>query len=422
MRDEELKAAIASLQKSTANIDAQCATLEAQKASLLALRKESARYAASPAQSEHNTRLKRDRDQVNMEVEALQVSFNDRLSNNKVKVQAAQASTRNTIKDQLALDDRVLEKLERVAEHLQPIKTNDAQKEEVAQLCRALVRFRSATIRSHVDAVYQEQLYRPATNAAEHDDVQYASNKAELQGELESLHEEIASVAEMVVDQQLRSPIPRNHQATEKAKHSSQKEWQFHVLDTLTYLTARIDAITEHVVQLNSFADAVKTVGDAAGDYAGSGTAIAPVSLSKVTLRTATEDGEMSEASQQLLRHYNMQSNAGPSSMVVGMQLEQLERQQRLQEHYTSAQTSTVKAVSEVLSTFDTEVRAVVGSMYANTEYGTVSLGKQDHASRLSGLESNIGKTAKDVSGIDSMHEPHDSAKLQRFVDKRSER
>lgn len=337
-------------------------------------------------------------------------------------MQAAQTSTANTARDQLAHDDRVLAKLERAAEHLQPIKANDAQREEISQLCKALVRLRSARIRSQVDAVYQEQLHKPATNDAEQGDIQHASDKAELQGELESLHEEIASVAEMVVDQQLRSPIARIHQATEKAKHDSQNNWQIHVLDTLTYLKARIDAVTEHVLQLKSFADAIKAASNAADELLGSGSNAAPMTSSKAILRTATEDGEVSEASQRLLRHYNMHSNAGSSSMVESLQLEQLERQQRLQEHYTSAESSTVKAVSGVLSTFDTEVRAVVDSMYAKTEYSTISLGKQDHAIRVSGLENDIGKVAKDMSGIASMHEPQDTAKLHRFVDKWSER
>lgn len=78
----------------------------------------------------------------------------------------------------------------------------------IEQWCKAIVSFRTGEIKARVDAVYLNSLANQASNGrSDTPDEEFQQRKIALQAELEELHSEIASVAEMVVEHELRKPM-----------------------------------------------------------------------------------------------------------------------------------------------------------------------------------------------------------------------
>jgi hypothetical protein len=101
---------------------------------------------------------------------------------------------------------------------LKEIEPSEAEK-SVEQWCKAIISFRTAEIKARVDTIYLNSLSDPISNdLASAPDSELQQRKQALQAELEELHVEVASIAEMVVEHELRKPMA-------DSKERKEKEW-----------------------------------------------------------------------------------------------------------------------------------------------------------------------------------------------------
>lgn len=145
-------------------------------------------------------------------MEDLSYTTDDALQFATTQAETARSSLTSVSGSALASDDRTLARIVKIADALEKVRgestTVDAKRIDL--WCRSLVRFRSAAIKSRVD-----KLKRSGNFAHTVDEMSHAS-KADLEAEqlaleeeLRSLNEEVDPVAEMVVDQDLRTPLTR---------------------------------------------------------------------------------------------------------------------------------------------------------------------------------------------------------------------
>lgn len=104
----------------------------------------------------------------------------------------------------------------------------------VEQWCKAIVTYRTADMKSRVDSVYLNSLskFSPADlpNVSEQE---LSDRKAALQAELDDLHAEIASIAEMAVEHEIRKPVMDAKERTEKELTQARSSWLRYVSLTL---------------------------------------------------------------------------------------------------------------------------------------------------------------------------------------------
>lgn len=101
---------------------------------------------------------------------------------------------------------------------MKEIEPSEAQK-STEQWCKAIISFRTAEIKARVDTVYLNSLSdQISSELSSTPDPELQQRKQALQSELEELHVEVASVAEMVVEHELKKPIT-------DSKERKEKEW-----------------------------------------------------------------------------------------------------------------------------------------------------------------------------------------------------
>lgn len=142
-----------------------------------------------------------------MQIEELLYTTSDALQFATSQASTTRSSTTSTTTSTLASDDRALSRVEKIFEALEKAEgdTSAEDTKRVELWCSSLVKFRSATIKSRVNAVRHSK----DPNLEDTSTSDLNAEKAALEEELKSLNEEIDSVAEMVVDQDFRQPLTR---------------------------------------------------------------------------------------------------------------------------------------------------------------------------------------------------------------------
>jgi hypothetical protein len=113
--------------------------------------------------------------------------------------------------------------------------------------CKALISFRTAEIKARVDTVYLKSLSdQVSSELSSASNPELQQRKQALQAELEDLHVEVASIAEMVVDHELRKPV-------NESKERKEKEWTLARTAWLNYVRIILIRISKTLTLLGSF-------------------------------------------------------------------------------------------------------------------------------------------------------------------------
>lgn len=147
----------------------------------------------------------------------------EQLSNAQSDTDSARAAITACASECLAGDDYALALLSDSGSILSPGEGSKADLKSIDQWSRALVTFRASEVRSRVKTVYQIHL-RDTDNALAISAEDAASQREALEGELETLFAEIASVAGMVVDHELRNPILQGINRSKQEADKRQRE------------------------------------------------------------------------------------------------------------------------------------------------------------------------------------------------------
>ena len=140
---------------------------------------------------------------------------------------------RSYLSERFASDDQILSRLPGLVSQIVTDPEVSEDEKSIEQWCKAIISFRAAEIKARVDTVYlasvsgnsqNRELYEPEEDLEK--------RKVALQAELEELHSEIASVAEMVVEHDIRKPMTEMRERKDREKTQARTAWLNYVSDT----------------------------------------------------------------------------------------------------------------------------------------------------------------------------------------------
>lgn len=128
--------------------------------------------------------------------------------------------------ERLASDDKILTALPGIVSKILTEPEASEDEESVDQWCNAIISFRTAEIKARVDVVYLQSLAKHSPDELPTiPESELQERKEALQAELETLHSEIASVAEMVVEHELRQPLNDIKERKDREQSQARSAW-----------------------------------------------------------------------------------------------------------------------------------------------------------------------------------------------------
>lgn len=142
------------------------------------------------------------------------------------EIETERLAIKNYLSERFSSDDQILSRLPGIVSHVVTQPQSSQDEASVEQWCKAIVSFRTSEIKTRVDAVYLNSLSTSLSNGnAEDSDEELKGRKAALQAEMEELHAEIASVAEMVVEHELRKPLNELKSRKDREETQARGAW-----------------------------------------------------------------------------------------------------------------------------------------------------------------------------------------------------
>ncbi|KAF2877588.1 hypothetical protein BDV95DRAFT_481501 [Massariosphaeria phaeospora] len=389
--DHELVSAIDSLQSSTAAIEEQCKLLEAQREALIALKAlDKPNLSVEHMRNERRRKEQQEKARLDIAVDDISTSITEQLAETQKEVDSEKTALKYYLAERMNSDDQILSRLPAIASQIITQLENSDEETSTDQWCKAVISFRTAEIKARVDTVYLKSLTSPSSEQApDAPDAQLQERKIALQKELEDLHSEIASVAEMVVEHELRKPITEIKERKDRDRKQAQNAWMNYVLSTLDYMGKRLDTVTSDIKNVTEFQQALTHIGDAASQRmpnphvetgipsrkrAPSAAKSAFTFTPAIKLKPP-KTLDLPLALQDALRHAGISfSQDSVGALRESLAKTQLEREKKLQDHYTSAAASTHGILAERFSEADVDVRIISDVLFSHTAFNRVSL------------------------------------------------
>ncbi|KAL2270533.1 hypothetical protein VTJ83DRAFT_2717 [Remersonia thermophila] len=250
LSSDEVRNAIAELNRSTQAITKQTETLHQQAEALGRIadanrrsREERAALEAGQAGRRH-----RERESLTSGMAELLHSLRSRVLDLDQQTQGAEATIPKTVDSLLRADDKLLSHLQRLAGELE---TEDAEeKQDVAVLretCARLIKFTAERVRTRLDRIFLEALEtaaRKGTSRVPSEEV------TSVQSELESLYAEILPCAQMSAEQQFLEPALKSVAEKSARRQATSAQATSYIHDCLDYL---IDRTRDLAARLEAF-------------------------------------------------------------------------------------------------------------------------------------------------------------------------
>lgn len=225
--DHEIAAAIESLQSSTTAIEEQCRVLEAQRDALLRLKAlDKPNLDVEHARNERRRKEGQEKVRLDVAIDDVSIAITEQLTDAQREIDSEKSALKSYVAERLSSDDQVLSRLPNIVSTIVTEAEVSEDEKSMEQWCKAIISFRTAEIKARVDTVYLNSLsdktdgHLPSGSAAE-----LQQCKDALQAELEELHAEVASIAEMVVEHELRKPIIDVKERKEKERMLARTSW-----------------------------------------------------------------------------------------------------------------------------------------------------------------------------------------------------
>lgn len=136
------------------------------------------------------------------------------------------STIKSYLSERLASDDQILGRLPSLVSQLVTESESSQDTKSIEQWCKAIIAFRTGEIKAHVDTVYLSSLSESMPDGhSGASDEELGERKAALQAEMEELHSEIASVAEMVVEHELRKPMNETKERKDREVTQARGAW-----------------------------------------------------------------------------------------------------------------------------------------------------------------------------------------------------
>ncbi|KAK7427177.1 hypothetical protein QQZ08_006290 [Neonectria magnoliae] len=276
VNEDDIRAAIEELNRSTATISKQTETLRQQQDALSRLVKKRGESEAQRRDLE-STRLRESESQrkkLAAEVEDLSHGLGYRLSDLEQQTKDVRTILNETVDGILHSDDKLLSSLQKLGWELDQRDPEEQQMvEKLREICMRLIKTTVETLRTRLDRIYIEAVL--AAERAGQSRSATGSEVKELEEELESLYSEILPVAQMSAEQEHLEPALQsiNSQSGQSLRRSAVAVT--YINETLDYLLDRMDLLGGRVETLNSHQIATTSIISKARDEVS--TAISPV-------------------------------------------------------------------------------------------------------------------------------------------------
>lgn len=262
--DDELEAAIDSLEASTAAIDRQCQIMEQQKVALQKLKSQNTHSDSSfLAQEKRLQKYTREKAQLDLEIDELSATTKDRLRTYVKQTDATTGSLEASLNRLLEKDDRLIDGLQKLLPKLADTALDRDETQEVEQLCATLTDLSVSSIRSRLDSTYRQTLLeytrrQKSTSTTLTD--QQTKQRETLRAELEELGGEIEGLVTIVIDNQYRKSLKSGLTSARSEGHAQKAKWAEYTVTALVYLKDRLDAISGHVQHLHAHRAALRSI------------------------------------------------------------------------------------------------------------------------------------------------------------------
>lgn len=225
--DHEIASAIESLQSSTTAIEEQCKALEAQRDALLKLKAlDKPNLDIEHARNERRRKEGQEKSRLDVAVDDISTAITDQLIDVQRDMELEKSVLKSYVAERLASDDQILSRLPKIVSTIVTEAELSEDEKSVEQWCKAIVSFRTAEIKARVDTVYLTSLSGNTNDHIPNDsDASSQERKEALQAELEELHAEVFSIAEMVVQHELRKPMVDIKERKEKERTLARTAW-----------------------------------------------------------------------------------------------------------------------------------------------------------------------------------------------------
>jgi len=142
------------------------------------------------------------------------------------EIDSEKSTLKGYLSERLASDDQILSRLPKLVSQIVTEPEVSEDEKSMEQWCKAIISFRAAEIKARVDTVFLTSASGDSQNGlAEEAEDSLKERKAALQAELEELHSEIASVAEMVVEHEIRKPTTEMKERKDRDRTQARMAW-----------------------------------------------------------------------------------------------------------------------------------------------------------------------------------------------------
>ncbi|KAF2012983.1 hypothetical protein BU24DRAFT_494881 [Aaosphaeria arxii CBS 175.79] len=431
--DHELSSAIESLEISTAAIGEQCKVLEAQASALKALQAMGKpNMKVEHARNERRRKEQQEKARLDITIEDVVTSINEQLGDAQRDVETEKSALDSFLVERLASDDKILTALPGIVSKIMVEPEVDENEKFVDQWCKAIVSFRTAEIKARVDIAYMEGLKTfSEADVPEMSDEEAREQKTALQAELETLHSEVASVAEMVVEHDLRKPIMDGIERRDRDQKEARAAWLDYVLSTLDFMAKRLDIVSNHAKDVHEFQHAFALVREEAAKRMPEPIAETPKSSRKRTISRPSLDFtpavkfkpaknlDLPPSVQDALRHAGVSfSQDSLEELQESLSRTLIERQEKLAQHYESATVTAHDKLAERFDKADAELRDILDAVYADTKFKTVRLTDEQLEAEMKTLEEQLEEGEQKLLVAETESLSMEDPKVKAFVEK----
>jgi hypothetical protein len=154
------------------------------------------------------------------------------MTDSQREIDTEKSTLRGYLSERFASDDQILSRLPGLVSQIVTDPEVSEDEKSIEQWCKAIISFRAAEIKARVDTVYLTNVSGNSRNGEpDEPEEDLEKRKVALQAELEELHSEIASVAEMVVEHDIRKPMTEMKERKDREKTQARTAWLNYVSD-----------------------------------------------------------------------------------------------------------------------------------------------------------------------------------------------
>ncbi|TQV92449.1 hypothetical protein V2A60_007140 [Cordyceps javanica] len=445
LREDDVRAAIDDLKRSTTAMNKQAETLRHQHDAWSRLVANRADTYARRREFETSRRRKSESERVRISSEITEIAhgLEFRIAELKQDSDPEASSLHQALDVILRSDDALLTSLQKLGWELSEPDPEEAKStDKLRETCLRLIKITVETIRTRLDTTYLSAL---ATAQPSRDGGADPDEMEALQAELESLYSEVLPVAQMSVEQQhlepaLRSIASRSGQSLRKTASSLT-----YMDQCLDYLLSRVNALHSHTELYNAHRAAVNRVvatarAEMAAEVPGpdpgpSASAEAPSPV-KTPARSKRQSRDMTAHRRRLSSGVQevpaldtlMQSLALPVDAAYGdgsapsqiAALSKLLRERREKEASVarSAQDEFEAATGERLEDARRAVQILRDSVLAETSFGAVKLADPGIEQSIDVLRQEVDKARDTLARLDCGEMGWGSLKREEFIER----